>query len=554
MRNIKFTLNKIIALGIVILLVATGVVVVFLFYDVDDALIEDIKPAVQRPKHYADMLTMTWEEMQRMDLPSDFPVDDRINPHLDEQAVFCEIVRIRARGIEELVRKIGLQWRTPPTFYYVVELHDAQQSSKEFSTWDTEFIRQEVFRRVTDGQETADVIIRVFQQQKLGLLGLRSQFVEKETISLEYCFRTGRWTGDNYFGHPDGYGRYLGEHFEVWFRLRQSHRDGDGIPCWVENNLLMTNSSIHDSHIDHDNDGIPTYWEWWWGFDPFTPMNHSELDISMDGLSNIDKYNLRQWHADPYQPEIYIEVDFMKGRPGGPDNVMWEESKQMIIDKFSMRSYHYTPWASKITVQIDTGNMGGGGELLPHIRGVIGMSSGIIAEFYKNNFADDRKGVFRYLVMADGSGDGPGGWNQPQDHKGWYDVMYVGTSRLALLNINRGFNVRPQLQRLVQAIMVMHELGHTLGMSPSEHAGIDNVSREAITYWKNYRSCMNYHMMYRPLFMRFFGKNYGLVLDYSDGSRDEPNFPDRNDWGMIYIGHFKTPQYRGGIDSWRDPE
>jgi hypothetical protein len=244
----------------------------------------------------------------------------------------------------------------------------------------------------------------------------------------------------------------------------------------------------------------------------------------------------------------------MKGRPGGPDNVMWEESKQMIIDKFSMRSYHYTPWASKITVQIDTGNMGGGGELLPHIRGVIGMSSGIIAEFYKNNFADDRKGVFRYLVMADGSGDGPGGWNQPQDHKGWYDVMYVGTSRLALLNINRGFNVRPQLQRLVQAIMVMHELGHTLGMSPSEHAGIDNVSREAITYWKNYRSCMNYHMMYRPLFMRFFGKNYGLVLDYSDGSRDEPNFPDRNDWGMIYIGHFKTPQYRGGIDSWRDPE
>lgn len=561
-KNILFAI-----IAVILLVISSALMAVFIVYRREDPDVTDVEKII-RPENYTALLTKTYKEMQQMDLPRDFPYDDRILPDTREketfcgiiQAVFCEIVRIRARGIEELIRKPGLEWRTPPSFYYVIKLQDAEHKSREFSTWDTEFIRHEIFRKVKNETETADVTISIIEEQSRGPLGLRSQVVEVETISLEYCFRTGRWTGDNYFGHPDGYGRYLGENYEIWFNLRQSDYDDDGIPFWVENNILMTDPKKDDSGIDYSDDGIPITWEWRWGFDPFTWTNHSEIDISNDGLSNIDKYNLKKWHADPYQPEIYVEVDFMKNTRFfglAPDFVFWEESKQLIIDKFSQRSYHKTPWASKITVQFDDGHMGGGGEMLPHVKGPAGMTSGVISEFYKNNFADERKGVFRYLVMGDGTAVGKvvaGGWNQPQDYKGWYDTIWVGTSQFNWLAWYRGFNVRPQLQRLAQAITVMHEMGHTLGMSPSEYPGIDNATEGSINYWKNYRSCMNYNMMYRPFINRFRGKDYdGLVLDYSDGSRDEPGRPDRNDWGMIDLAFFKKSSYRSGIDYWEEP-
>ena len=35
-------------------------------------------------------------------------------------------------------------------------------------------------------------------------------------------------------------------------------------------------------------------------------------------------------------------------------------------------------------------------------------------------------------------------------------------------------------------------------------------------------------------------KNYGSLLDYSDGSRNEPDCPDCNDWGHLDISFFQT--------------
>lgn len=531
----------VIGLTLIAILLVSSWTAVFFFYNREQVIVIEEQTQVVRPDNYTMLMTKTWEEMQSMSLPSDFPLDTQINPYLDEQAIVCEIVRIRARGIENVMRKLNLQWKTPPSFYYVVHLHDTEHTSKQFSTWDTGFIGQEMFRRVNNEQETAEVSISIFEKQSAGILGLRSQYVEKEKILLTYCFRTGRWSGMNYFGHPDGYGRYLGENFEVWFAIRQSDHDADGIPYWIETNLLLTDPSVNDKFVDHDGDGIPTFWEWYWGFDPFTMDNHSTIDISKDGLSNVDKYNLAKWYADPYQPEIYIEVDFMKGKPFGRDNVLWEESKQLLLDRFSQRKYHLTPWASKITIYIDDGSMGGGGEMLPHIGEYISQETGIVSEFYKNNFADERKGVFRYMVMVHDAG-----WCHPQDYKGWYDVMCIGASQRFYLKWFRGFNVRPQLQRLVQSIQLMHELGHSLGLNYYE--GIDNASTSAIKYWRNYQSCMNYQMMYRPFLMRFAGKNYGLVLDYSDGSRNEPDHPDQNDWGIIDLRYFKRPTYMEGLE------
>ncbi len=534
--------NKIIfiVLIIIFLLLILSIITISFFNDSGEEKQVDQPIIVGRPENYTILMTKTWKEIQKMDLPSNFVVDDRINPYLEEQAISCEISRIRDRGIEEAMRTPGIGWRTPPKFYYVVQLDYAKLTSEEFSTWDTGFIKQEFFRKVNNGQENADVIISIFEEQPSGFLGLKSEYVKMETISLEYCFRTGRWAGDDYFNDSDGYGRFLGEKFEIWFKLRQSDKDGDGLPFWLETNLLMTDSNVSDSGIDHDCDGLPTSWEWWWGFDPFVEDNHVNIDISKDGLSNIEKYKLSEWFADPYQPEIYIEADFMDGGAYKRDNVVWEESKQLLIEKFSQRTYHLTPWSSKITVYVDIGDMGEGGEILPHIGGYINQESGVISEFYKNNFKDERKGVFRYLVMAEDAG-----WCHPQDYKGWYDAMCIGASEKFFLTWFRGFNVRPQLQRLVQGIQIMHELGHSLGLN--YYAGIDNASNAAVSYWKNYQSCMNYHMMYRPFLMRFVGKNYGLVMDYSDGSRNETGHPDNNDWGEIDLRYFKTPNYWEGL-------
>jgi len=51
--------------------------------------------------------------------------------------------------------------------------------------------------------------------------------------------------------------------------------------------------------------------------------------------------------------------------------------------------------------------------------------------------------------------------------------------------------------------------------------------------------------MYRvlPMARILTGKTDGLILDYSDGSRDEPGNPDRDDWGHIDLTFFQRPSH-----------
>ena len=93
-----------------------------------------------------------------------------------------------------------------------------------------------------------------------------------------YDFKTGCWTGDDSFDDGDGYGHYIDDNYEIWFDAHMSDNDGDGIPYWTENNILGTDPFVDDSNLDPDNDGIPTVWEWKWGYDPLAYDNHSTLD------------------------------------------------------------------------------------------------------------------------------------------------------------------------------------------------------------------------------------------------------------------------------------
>jgi hypothetical protein len=91
----------------------------------------------------------------------------------------------------------------------------------------------------------------------------------------------------------------------------------------------------------------------------------------------------------------------------------------------------------------------------------------------------------------------------------------------------------PRLKRLNLAALMMHEGGHSLGLSPWTIEGCDNLSyidgRAAENAyketWGNYRSVMNYYYVY----------DYSVV-DYSSG--DDATY-DQNDWASLFLPTFQ---------------
>ena len=463
----------------------------------------------------------------------EYELDDRISP-LENQGLILEINRIRHRGLVDKIMKIGPSWRNKPSFYFISNMDGLEYVSKDieaaggaasetlFNTWDTIFQENKVVKDAEEEQEKSEVSLTIVERVKKGILGRRSDDFERETIQVTYDYRTGRWTGDDYLQDDDGYGHYVGEYFEVWFNIYQMDYDGDKIPYWTEVNVLHTDPYFDDSELDPDEDGIPTFWEWRWGYDPKVWDDHMRLDPDIDGIENIEEYQMAKWFADPFSQDIYIEADGMK--KGGLfdwEHVLYEESKQILIERFSQHG---------INMYIDDGWPGGpvngGGELLPHYE-TISQDSGMMLQFYKNHFSDERKGIFRYLVIGHNAG-----FCHPSELNR-YDTMAVGTSPKKMFINRKAFT--PRAHRLVLASAVMHETGHSLGISFWTIEGCDNLTyvngrtakKQFLDTWANYKSCMNYYYI--------FDKN---VVDYSDGNNDA--LYDQNDWLYLYLPHFQN--------------
>jgi hypothetical protein len=390
---------------------------------------------------------------------------------------------------------------------------------------------------IGEEQQTSAVRISIVEQVKTGLFGRKTNDIEKEMIQIEYDFRTGRWSGDDGFNDNDGYGHYLGEFYEVWLNVYQADFDHDGIPYWTEVNVLGTDPTVDDSDLDPDTDGIPTAWEWKWGYDPMVWDDHKNLDPDVDGLENTEEYQMRKYFADPFQPDIYIETDGMnKKRPRDINHVFWEESQQMIIERFSQHG---------ITVYIDDGwndgPVNGGGEMLPFIEEMDDVIGGQVKAFYEHNFADERKGIFRYVIIANKLG-----WISPPSYNS-FDTINVGTNVPQAVKLYGAFT--PRYHRVVLAKKVFHELGHSIGLLPSMYAGIDIMTPVGLRYpnmpaedyekyLTDYHSIMNYQWMWKDR----------KLIDYSDGSNSEPY--DQNDWAHVYIPTFQTDSvsYEESVD------
>jgi len=496
-------------------------------------------------------------------------IDDRISP-LTNQAISLEMHRIRKKGIIDVMMNSGLKildrlpiknpyikqsleglrpgigWNKKPSFSYIAIFDDfVWEGRPTYETWDTDYMNQEITRNVDEEKEQVKIEFRFIEKEKKLL---RTIVKEIEKFNVVYDFRTGRWTGDDYFNDSDGYGHYNGSDFEMWFTLRQTDYDGDGIPWWTEINVLDTDPKVDDSKLDPDEDGAHTAWEWKWGYDPFVWDNHTFLDPDNDGLQNTEECIMAKWLANPYQPDIYIETDYMDKAPfklfeikiekgrilpiprprlvetrlDGWEHIFWEESQQMLMEEFNKHG---------ITVHIDDGIMGGGGEILPFKLepGTFQQDTGVVSEYYKNNFADERKGIFRYVFVGHG-----GGWCHPQDFMQRYDTICVPCNKGHFKNQLR-LALMPRTKRIGMAVQVMHELGHSCGLRHDEWKGVDNRTASG-TVWKDYKSCMNYY---------YFGLRH---FGYSDGSRGGEH--DRNDWAALNVAYFdKTAEDIEGIGS-----
>ena len=473
--------------------------------------------------------------------------DNRISPLVD-QGLIVEIKRIRHRGLlEKLLTPLSSEWKRKPLFYVKVTVDGLTFSSKNvtmlgreteylYNTWDTWDIGFKKFRMLKDvpeEQAKSKIIITLVERFLYGFLGKKAKDIERERIELTYDYRTGRWDGDDYPYDRDGYGHYVGKYFEVWFDLYQTDYDGDRIPYWTEVNVLHTDPCTDDSKLDPDRDGIPTAWEWKWGYDPFTWDDHEHLDPDVDGVENVEEYKMEKWLADPYTPDIYLEVDVME-REGLFDikRELYEESKQALIERFCQHG---------INLYIDDGwpdtPKNGGGEKLPYIK-ASSQDTGTMLEFYDHHFPDERKGIFRYAVLGHaGSFCIPSKFNR-------YDSIHLGISRMTYLKY---LAFSPRAKRVTLAKMLMHELGHSMGITPWNTGGCDNMSfmegrKERERYlqtWANYKSVMNYYWLWGwskmpfPHMMEYLKHNF---LDYSDGSRGSY---DQNDWEHLYLPTFE---------------
>ena len=490
------------------------------------------------------LLTKTYAQMQEEGLLEKIDiVDDRISPY-ENQAVILEVLRIRHRGLLEKLLKSGNSWKTKPMFHFISNIDGMEYVTKDveqhrqvtevlFNTWDAMFQERKVMRTAEQEQETSQVTLTIVEREKIGVLGSRTRDVEKDSFTVTYCYRTGRWTGDDYFGDADGYGYYLGDTFEIWFNLYQPDFDNDYIPYWTEVNILGTDPTKDDSQFDPDGDGIPTFWEWKWGYDPYTWDDHKRLDPDMDSLTNIQEYQLEKYFANPFIENIYVEVDYMEATAiNDPAHVFYEESKQGLIERFAqhnIKAFFDDGWPNSPS--------NGGGQALPHLER-LSQDSGMILEYYNNYFPDERKGTFIYCLLGH-----LGGFQHPAKGN-VYDSIFIWTIpfsvfsplKLAYRFLFYGVTPTPRGVRVGLAGVLLHELGHFGGLTNDYFEGIDNVGynlgggmldilqgKEYRATWGQYRSVMNYAYTFRS-----------NLLDYSHGQNGPPY--DQDDWANFHLG------------------
>jgi len=334
---------------------------------------------------------------------------------------------------------------------------------------------------------------------------------------------TGFWLGDDQIGDPSGYGRFNGcddgsfyefeRDFELCFSIDIIDPDNDHIPRWYEENIYHTDPYVDDSCCDDDLDKISLFWEYRWEYDPFEYENHTDLDPDNDGLSNYEEYIVSNWNSDPFCKDMFVELDQMELGPDNNSFFVSNITKIMLYQTYAKRN---------IIFHIDDGCMGEG-EIIPFDSMLwLGEEKKYYEKYFlKNDKNNWRRGVFRYALFVN-------------DHFLIKGLEFPGENSLiffykpglnSFVISTKAFSRRNDFEI---ACIIMHELGHTLGMCMGRPLGCDNqLMRLPFNIqkyiFKNYKSVMNYMYAFK-------------ILDYSDGTH---GFADFDDWDYIDLTYFQ---------------
>ena len=205
-----------------------------------------------------------------------------------------------------------------------------------------------------------------------------------------------------------------------------------------------------------------------------------------------------------------------------------ENSKELLATAYDSRN---------IVLHLDDGSLGGG-ETIPFTQRKLNsfdLSRYYYQYFLHGNKSNWRVGVFHYaLNVYDAGWAGYVFYNGYNNHT---DSVQISskyhenfTKQHPFYNLRRKtFNIQTQ-REMVYAAVLMHEIGHTLGIFNGNTPGADNgntVKPSQYDYWKYgpYKSVMNYRYVYS-----------GMV-DYSDGSRGRNDF---DDWDTLDLTFFQN--------------
>jgi len=402
-------------------------------------------------------------------------------------------------GIEiKRIRTIDIDLNSVPTIKVEVEVNGEK--------WEEEAVGYDIWNlgtaqfNVPDDMEEVEISIRAYKNGEVADIGN-----ESNDLHIIYNLLTGSWQGGDFLGDANGYGHASGTEdgvydendCEIWFDISYNDYDGDGLTYWEEVNVYHTDPMANDAGIDYDGDGVPIDWEDKYGYDPFIYEEHSKLDVDMDGLQNIEEWQMQRWLADPFRQDIYVEVDFMEEH-NGIKPILPEESLQLQYSAFTKHN---------IMFLADNGIMGGS-DIIPYEN----LDWDKIRELYNKYFLknSNRQGVFHYSVIIHNFRDfgrGVAGFNFKRD------AFAVCSAYIQ--------KWRPWRKAMIIAHggAYMHELGHQLGLPHLR------VFPWQLLYWLswNYKSCMNYRYTFK-------------IVDYSDGSH---GFMDRDEWSNLDLQRFE---------------
>ncbi len=443
------------------------------------------------------------------------------NSHADfdplvDIAVTVDIQAIRYLAIDDLQTFPKNTGNNTPNLFLKVFINDQEFTSP---VWNNQkYIYNPGWNatlNVPDDVENVTITFQLWSKETQDVAYDLSPTLDDTSATVTYSIKTGHWTGDDSRGDASGYGRFNGcddgtiygndRDCELWFTITQNDFDGDHIPYWYEINVLGTDPLVDDTTLDPDTDGIPTYWEYRWGYDPLTWDDFENIDPDADSINNIEEYLTSQWFSDPYRKDIFVEMDIMGDGPNGEKTYFPENSKELIMTALDKQNIIY---------HLDMGTMGGY-EVIPFADN---LGRDDLVQIYNTYFLHGnqnnwRRGVFHYGLVV---------YNAGITGYTYLPNAYQITSAHLQDKTKKSF----LKEDIIYASGYLHELGHTLGFWQIPGHNRLSAYPWQLGWWlaHSYRSCMNYGWTY-------------LIVDYSDGSR---RAPDLNDWERIDYSAFEN--------------